>query len=73
MYSSPAVPAKFTLTREGSTLYVAPGNQSPAALEATSENTFQLQGGGVVFEFNAATGQMILKRGGSPIVFTKAK
>jgi hypothetical protein len=27
----------------------------------------------VVFEFNAATGSMILKRGGAPIVFTKEK
>lgn len=73
VYSSPAVPAKFTITREGSALYVAPGNQNPAALEATSENTFQLLGGGVVFEFNAATGQMMLKRSGGPIVFTKEK
>jgi D-alanyl-D-alanine carboxypeptidase len=73
VYSSPEVPAKFTITREGSTLYVAPGNQNPTALEATSENAFQLLGGSVVFEFNAATGQMILKRSGGPIVFTKEK
>lgn len=73
VYSSPEVAARFTITREDSTLYVAPGNQNPAALEATSENTFQLLGGGLVFEFNAATGQMILKRSGGPIVFTKEK
>ena len=73
VYSSPQVPAKFTISREGSTLYVRPGNQTPAALEATSENTFQLLGGSVVFEFNAATGQMILKRSGGPTVFTKEK
>jgi D-alanyl-D-alanine carboxypeptidase len=73
VYSSPAAPARFTITRQGSTLYVQPGNQTPAALEATAENTFQLLGGSVVFEFNAATGQMILKRSGGPIVFTKEK
>jgi CubicO group peptidase (beta-lactamase class C family) len=73
VYSSPGLPARFTITREGSTLYVRPGNQTPAALEATSENTFQLLGGSVVFEFNAATGQMILKRSGGPTVFTKEK
>jgi CubicO group peptidase (beta-lactamase class C family) len=73
VYSSPGLPARFTITREGSTLYVRPGNQTPAALEATSENTFQLLGGSVVFEFNAAAGQMILKRSGGPTVFTKEK
>jgi CubicO group peptidase (beta-lactamase class C family) len=73
VYSSPGLPARFTITREGSTLYVRPGNQTPAALEATAENRFQLLGGSVVFEFNAATGSMILKRGGAPIVFTKEK
>jgi CubicO group peptidase (beta-lactamase class C family) len=73
VYSSPGLPARFTITREGSTLYVRPGNQTPAALEATSENTFQLLGGSVVFEFNAATGQMIMKRSGGPTVFTKEK
>lgn len=73
VYSSPSVPAKFTISSDGSTLYVQPGNQTPAALEATSENKFQLLGGGVVFEFNATTGQMILKRTGGPIVFTKEK
>jgi D-alanyl-D-alanine carboxypeptidase len=73
VYASLGRPAKFTITRQGSTLYVQPGNSTPAALEATSENTFQLLGGGVVFEFNAATGQMILKRSGGPIVFTKEK
>jgi CubicO group peptidase (beta-lactamase class C family) len=73
VYSSPGLPARFTITREGSTLYVRPGNQTPAALEATAEHRFQLLGGSVVFEFNAATGSMILKRGGAPIVFTKEK
>jgi D-alanyl-D-alanine carboxypeptidase len=73
VYSSPPLPARFTITREGSTLYVRPGNSTPTALEATAQTSFQLLGGSVVFEFNAATGQMILKRGGAPTVFTKEK
>ena len=73
VYASPAAPAKFTITRQGSTLYVQPGNQTPAALEATAENRFQLLGGSVVFEFNNATGQMTLRRSGGSIVFTKEK
>lgn len=71
VYSSPAVPARFAITREGPTLYVAPGNQRATALEATSESTFHLLGGGVVFAFNAATGQMLLQRSGGTTVFTK--
>ena len=73
VYATPGGPNKFTISRQGSTLYVQPGSQTPAALEATSENTFQLGGGGVVLEFNTATGQMTLKRPGGAIVFTKEK
>lgn len=71
VYSSPEIPVKFTVTREGSTLLVRPGNQSPGTLEATAEDTFQLLGGRVVFEFDAAKKQMIQKRGGAPVIFTK--
>ena len=34
VYSSPDVPVKFTITREGATLFVQPGSQSAAPLEA---------------------------------------
>ena len=71
VYASPDVPVKFTITRQGSTLFVAPGNQSAAALEATAQDKFQLLGGRIVFEFDAAKKQMIHKRGGQPRVFTK--
>lgn len=73
VYTSPSAPARFNITRDGTALYVAPGNQSPAALEATSDSTFQLLGGGVRFAFNATTGQMTLTRSGGTIVFTKER
>lgn len=73
VYSSPGALVKFTVTREGATLYVRPGEQSAAALEATAQDKFQLLGGGIVFEFDAAKKQMVLKRGGPPMVFTKEK
>ncbi|HZO84405.1 MAG TPA: peptidase, partial [Verrucomicrobiae bacterium] len=73
VYSSPDVPAKFTITREGATLFVQPGNQGAAPLEATAEDKFQLLGGRVTFEFDAAKKQMIQKRGGPARVFTKEK
>lgn len=71
VYASPDVPVKFTVTRQGSTLFVQPGNQEAAALEATAQDKFQLLGGRIVFEFDAAKKQMIHKRGGAPRVFTR--
>jgi len=64
---------KFTITREGGTLFVQPGSQSAAPLEATAQDKFQILGGRVVFEFDAAKKQMIQKRGGLERVFTKEK
>src|SRR2546428_12006314 len=54
VYSSPEAPVKFTITREGATLFVQPGSQSAAPLEATAQDKFQILGGRVVFEFDAA-------------------
>lgn len=73
VYSSPEVPVKFTITRKGDTLYVQPGEQSAAPLEATAENKFTIEGAGIVFEFDAPKNQMIQKRGGRERVFTKEK
>ena len=73
VYSSPDAPRKWTVTREGGTLFVQPGSESAAALEATAQDKFQLFGGKVTFEFDAAKDQMLLKRGGRTMVFTKEK
>ena len=74
VYSSPEAPVKFTITRKGATLYVQPSRESSAApLEATAQDKFQIEGAGVVFEFDAAKNQMIIKRGGGQRVFTKEK
>jgi len=73
VYSSPGAPNKWTVTRDGGTLFVQPGSQGAAAVEATADNKFQLFNGRVSLEFDAAKNQMILKRGATPIVFTKEK
>ena len=73
VYSSPDAPKKWAVTRDGGTLFVQPGSESAAALEATAQDKFQLFGGKVTFEFDAAKKQMILKRGGRPMAFTKEK
>jgi CubicO group peptidase (beta-lactamase class C family) len=45
VYSSPDVPVKFTITRKGATLFVQPGTQGAAPLEATAQDRFERQGG----------------------------
>ena len=72
VYSNPDVPVKFTITRKDGTLFVQPGAQGAAPLEATAQDRFELSVG-VVFEFNPAKNQMIQKRGGRDRVFTKDK
>jgi D-alanyl-D-alanine carboxypeptidase len=74
VYSAPNGPGKAKVTRDGSTLFFQPpGEASGASLEATADNIFQLAGGKIVFEFDAAKGRMIIKRGGTERVFTKEK
>jgi hypothetical protein len=73
VYSSPGAPNKWTVTRDGGTLLVQPGSEGAAALEATAQDKFQLFSGRVTFEFDVAKNQMILKRRGMAIVFTKDK
>ncbi len=73
VYSNPDAPMKFTITRKDATLFGQPGQESPAPLEATAPDKFQLAGGRVVLKFDAAKGQLMLKRGGTERVFTKEK
>ena len=73
VYSSPDAPKKWAITRDGGTLFVQPGSESAAALEATAQDKFQIEGA-AVFEFDAAKNQMIIKRrGGQERVLTKEK
>ena len=73
VYSSPDAPRKWTVTRDGGTLFVQPGKETSAALEATAQDQFQLFGGAVTFEYDAAKREMILKRGGRAMRFMKDK
>ena len=72
VYSSPEAPVKFTITRDGATLFFQPPGQSAVPLEATAQDKFQIEGA-VVIEFDAAKNQMIIKRRGGERVFTKEK
>jgi D-alanyl-D-alanine carboxypeptidase len=77
VYATPEAPVKFTITRNGATLYAQPpGAGSAVPLEATAQDKFKLDNGtatGIVFEFDTAKNQMTIKRGGGQRVFTKEK
>ena len=72
VYSTPETPMKWTITRDGGTLFFQPpGASSAVPLEATAEDKFQLEGA-AVFTFDAAKNQMTVKRrNGTERVFTK--
>ena len=72
VYSNPEAPVKFTISRQGTTLYVQPGAQAAAPLEAMAADKFQIEGA-IVIEFDVAKKQMTIKRGGGVRVFTKEK
>jgi hypothetical protein len=52
--------------------YFQPAGQSAVPLEATAQDKFKIDPA-VVFEFDAAKGQMTIKRDGVERVFTKEK
>jgi D-alanyl-D-alanine carboxypeptidase len=71
VYANP--PGRFTITRQGSTLYVQPASESkPAPTEAKSETLFQITKG-VTVEFNVEKGQMTIKSPRGERVFTREK
>jgi CubicO group peptidase (beta-lactamase class C family) len=72
VYSIDGGPAKLTITRRGNTLYFQPPGQSAVSLEATAQNKFKIDPA-VFFEFDAAKGQMTIKRPNGERVFTKEK
>ena len=78
VYSNPETPVKFTITREGATLFFKPpGGSAPGVpLEATAQDKFKIDNGtrdGIVIEFDAAKNQMTIKRSGGERVLTKEK
>ena len=77
VYAIPGAPVKFTITRDGATLYAQPpGAPSAVPLEATAQDKFKIDNGtagGIVIEFDGAKNQMTIKRNGGERVFTKEK
>lgn len=71
VYSSPEAPMKFTVTRNGTTLFVQMTGQSAIPLEPMAQATFKIEATGMVIEFDVVKKQMVFKRSGGEKVFTK--
>ncbi len=72
VYTIPGTPARVTFTRDGATLYFQPTGQSAVPLEAAAEDKFKIEPY-LVFEFDAAKGEMTITRAGQKRTFTKEK
>jgi D-alanyl-D-alanine carboxypeptidase len=72
VYSSPEAPVKFTITREGATLFFQPPRGTAVPLEAMAQDKFTIEGA-VVIEFDTAKKQMTIKRRDGERVLTKEK
>jgi len=70
VYSIPGTPARLTVSRDGATLYFQPAGQSAVPIEATAEDKFKIDPF-VVFEFDAAKGELTITRAGQKRIFTK--
>jgi hypothetical protein len=62
----------LTLARDGERLFIQPAGEGRVPLEATAESTFRIAPG-VTVDFDAAKGQMTMKRPQGERVFTKEK
>jgi CubicO group peptidase (beta-lactamase class C family) len=73
VYTIAGTPARMTVTRDGGTLFIRAGAEGAGVpLEATAEDKFKIDPG-VFFEFDAAKGQLTIKRPNGERVFTKEK
>ena len=72
VYTTPDAPVKFTITRKENILYIQPGRETAAPLEAVTAQQFKIEGA-ITVSFDIEKNQMILKRNGGQRIFTKEK
>jgi D-alanyl-D-alanine carboxypeptidase len=73
VYSNPEAPVKFTVTRDGTRLFIKLPDQSVVPVEATAQDKFKLESLPLAFRFDAAKNEMTVIRGNTEKVFTKEK
>lgn len=70
-YSTPDLPIKLTFMKKEATLLVEATGQTPAALQALGNHTFEYAAEGAVFEFIPADKRMTLRQGGKIFQFAR--
>lgn len=72
IYTTSDAPVKFTITRKENILYIQPGSETAAPLEAVTAQQFKIEGA-ITVRFDIEKNQMTIKRSGGERVFTKEK
>ena len=70
-YTSPQIPLKITVSREGNVLKAQATGQPAFALDAMSKDVFKFDPVSVRVEFDAANPTFTTKQGGASLQFTK--
>ena len=70
-YTSPQLPLKIVLTRDGTTLKAQASDQLAFPLDAVSAGVFKFDLAGIRLEFDPAKPTFMLKQGGGSFAFTK--
>jgi CubicO group peptidase (beta-lactamase class C family) len=73
VYSTAAFPLKITVTNNSGTLSAQATGQGAFPLDAQSATIFKYAPAGIMLEFNADKGEMILRQGGGTFTLTKEK
>jgi D-alanyl-D-alanine carboxypeptidase len=73
VYSSPQIPIKLTITKNGGKLFGQGSGQPVFPLEASSKNVFKFEAAGIVMRFNPGKEEFVLEQGGGKFTFTREK
>lgn len=71
VYSSPAVPIKLTISKNGNRLFGQGEGQPPFPLEASAKDEFKFEAAGIVIRFMPGKNQLTLIQGGRENLFTR--
>ena len=73
VYSSPGVPIKLTISKNGDRLFGQGEGQPPFPLEPSAKDEFKFEVAGIVIKFMPEKNQFTLNQGGSENLFTREK
>jgi CubicO group peptidase (beta-lactamase class C family) len=73
IYSTPEIPIKLTIKKNGDRLFGQGEGQPPFPLEATARDEFKFEAAGIAIRFISEKNQLVLTQGGRTNVFTREK